>query len=486
MGSPDSKANGTFATTEVAVWNISAQGPVMSANLDISFSRPYLLLAGTQFDDLGNGDMTLDEGETFELDVWVDNLWANGANGYVTLSSPSADLNITTDSIFLGEITGAGGTTGTPIPFVFSIANSIEPSIDSLYFTFHSDDGANVSTLGIEIEIGAPQILIVNSDQNGENGEYYVGDVYSARKPSRSHVVLSEGAVSGALLNQYNTVIWFFGDSTDVAPPASDIAAMKSFLDGGGNLMLSGQNLTPQLHNMDSAFMANYLHAAMWSDVKQYHALQEGVTGSPITDGYPDVRIFGNNGAMNWRPGSARAVRVLDGALPALRGRAAPAEAFHALSFSGTYKVVFFSLPFEAIENVEGVRAPRADLLSRTLEFFGGLQTGVEDPFSDDPILPQSFTLNQNYPNPFNPTTTISYSIDQNAAQRSANRTELVIYNILGQEIRTLVSLEQGPGEYSVVWDGRSESGSEVSSGVYLYRLKRGEISQSRKMVLLK
>ncbi|MBN4076204.1 M6 family metalloprotease domain-containing protein [Gemmatimonas aurantiaca] len=488
MTSPNSKSNGTSSTTEVAVWNISALGPMMTANLDISFSRPYLSIAGTQFYDLGDGDLTLEAGEEFELDIWVDNLWATGVGGYVLISSPSQDLSFSVDSIFLGDILGDGGTTGTPSPLVFTVANSLEPSIDSLFFAYHSDNGENVTTLALEIEIGAPNILIVNSDKKGKHGEFYSGDLYAARKPSRMHTVMTEGAVPSALLNQFKTVIWFFGDTTTIALPAADVAAMKSYLDNGGNLMLTGQSLAKLLHNSDSAFMADYLYSELWADTEQYYARQEGIDGSPVGDGFTDVRIFGTNGAKNWIKEEARAVRVLEGAQPALQGRSLtiPPDAYHAYTFSGEYKLVFFSLPFEAIENVEGFRVPRPVILDRVLAFFDGLSTDVEEGFFDEPILPDAFTLSQNYPNPFNPSTTINYSIDRNLGSKSANYTELSIFNILGQEVRVLVSEIQGPGQYSVFWDGLSSAGAQSASGIYLYRLKRGEVSQSKKMVLLK
>jgi hypothetical protein len=82
--------------------------------------------------------------------------------------------------------------------------------------------------------------------------------------------------------------------------------------------------------------------------------------------------------------------------------------------------------------------------------------------------LPDHFSLDQNYPNPFNPTTVISYQL----SGISPHRTTLRVYNILGQEVRTLVDKKQLPGYYSVVWDGRDGLGKEVSSGVYFYRIQ--------------
>jgi len=104
-------------------------------------------------------------------------------------------------------------------------------------------------------------------------------------------------------------------------------------------------------------------------------------------------------------------------------------------------------------------------------EFF----TSIEDePLSQSPI-PQKFLLSQNYPNPFNPSTTIEFSIPK------AEHVTLKIYNLLGQEITTLVSEKLTLGEYKYTWDA-----SQLASGVYIYKLEAGNFSITRKLILLK
>jgi len=101
---------------------------------------------------------------------------------------------------------------------------------------------------------------------------------------------------------------------------------------------------------------------------------------------------------------------------------------------------------------------------------------GVED----DDALPKTFALEQNYPNPFNPTTTIRYALPE------AVNVNVVIYNILGQQVVTLVNREQEAGVYSLKWDGRNKFGRIAASGVYLYRLKAGDFIKTKKMMILK
>ncbi len=94
--------------------------------------------------------------------------------------------------------------------------------------------------------------------------------------------------------------------------------------------------------------------------------------------------------------------------------------------------------------------------------------------------VPDSYGLGQNVPNPSNPQTQISYQLPE------AGEVSLVIYNALGQPIRTLVQERQAAGVYRVTWDGRDGQGRAVSSGVYLYRLRAGSFEAERKMVLAK
>jgi hypothetical protein len=109
----------------------------------------------------------------------------------------------------------------------------------------------------------------------------------------------------------------------------------------------------------------------------------------------------------------------------------------------------------------------------REIEIYGVPKaTGVENSNS---TIPAKYSLYQNYPNPFNPATSIKFDIP------NAGETSLVVYNILGQKVATLLQQEMKAGSYTLRFDA-----SKLSSGIYFYSLKSGNFVTTKKMILLK
>lgn len=98
----------------------------------------------------------------------------------------------------------------------------------------------------------------------------------------------------------------------------------------------------------------------------------------------------------------------------------------------------------------------------------------------DNEIQPIVYSLEQNYPNPFNPTTTIKFSLPE------SHFVSIKIYNMLGQEVRTLVNEQRNEGNHSIIWNGKDNSGNQLASGTYIYRIKAGDFTSTKKMILLK
>jgi len=94
--------------------------------------------------------------------------------------------------------------------------------------------------------------------------------------------------------------------------------------------------------------------------------------------------------------------------------------------------------------------------------------------------IPETVQFLQNYPNPFNPETTIRFALPNNS------HVKLVIYNVLGQKVKTLFDGRKTPGTHTVKWDGKDSSGRNVASGVYLCRMEAGDFVQVKKLILLR
>jgi flagellar hook assembly protein FlgD len=99
---------------------------------------------------------------------------------------------------------------------------------------------------------------------------------------------------------------------------------------------------------------------------------------------------------------------------------------------------------------------------------------------TEEAIVPATPSLVQNSPNPFNPTTQIRFTLPV------SGDVKMSVFNLLGQQVRTLVDGFKEAGSHEVVWDGTDADGRTVASGIYFYRFQAGDMTESRKMVLMK
>ena len=105
--------------------------------------------------------------------------------------------------------------------------------------------------------------------------------------------------------------------------------------------------------------------------------------------------------------------------------------------------------------------------------------SGVELSIEQE-IIPEEYALHQNYPNPFNPSTQIGYALPENS------NVTIVIYNMLGSKVRTLINEVQDAGFRNVLWNATNDNGAPVSAGMYIYTIQAGKFYQAKKMILLK
>ena len=472
----------TSVPTQVAVWDISPSGPTMTANLDVLWSRPRFVLQSQVFTDNGDADSVPDPGESVSLTVTQQNLWQGVTDAVYSVSADDPDL-ILTDSVKIIGTVASGQIASTPTPFMFSVPVAKVPRVADFYITVTAKAGDYVKTDTLRIDVGPKQIFLVDDDARLNPGasldsQFIVPVLDSMRVPFGRWEIYSAG--TPGTLGDYPMVFWYtgnkrdtlFGGSDTIISP-SEVTALKSYLDGGGSLFITGQQIARYLDSMDAPFLNTYLYADYAGPANDYQAL--GVAGDPIGDSLKFI-LGGAGGAGN--QSLKDLLNPLAGALPIFTETVV--SNVTGVRFDGSYKLVFLGWGVEGIgDDVASLGGmPKSLLIDRVTDWLLAQATSAEE---SEPSLPRAFELDQNFPNPFNPETTIRFRIGPRPAQA-----KLIVYNLLGQQVRVLADRAFEAGTHEVRWDGRDSGGRTVGSGVYFYRLTAGTANEVRKMVLLK
>ncbi len=482
-------------STQVAVWNISDSDSVMYANLDVTWSRPNLAIDTFYFDDNagGDGDGRPEPGETVELYFAISNTWKTLTAAWVVASADTDGINFSDDSANIGDIASGGSANNYTDPIEFSVALGFPTK--KVDFTLHTcgDGGSYCVYLIQEADVGPTEILLVDDDNFTSGDSNYIS-YYQTALDSLGEVYdiwdKQAKARPSADLSAYSILIWFTGVERDSIFSTQDLLDLMSYLDGGGKLFLTSQDAVEVLSTSADpeaqTFLSDYLQVDYGGYFGQF--LVAGEPGDEIGDGmyiFPLQAPGANNQTSKdilnpegqadivlrhyltgWTyTDSVAAVKVQD----------------------GSFRVVTFGFGFEAINPEmdiyvgQSLSKPRS-VMQKVLNWLRGY-SDVEESEHESANLPKILNLGQNYPNPFNPATSIQYTVD---SRHKILHATLKIYNIKGQLVKTLVDEETIPGTHSVVWDGKDQEGNEVSSGIYFYRLKAGDQSEVKKMVLLK
>ncbi len=425
--------------------------------------RPKLALqAFSLIDTLGNGDGWADPGETVELVVSVRN-----QPGYTDADSVSLKIRtddpglVLLDSLATIDQIPAGSTRNhEDDPFSLEVLSSPLHFADlELLISAQPGDYAAAETL--RIVVGRPSLLLVDDDEGADYERYYfsalddLGVVYDHYDASKLD--------SSPRLHSYEAVIWFTGDDRTTTLIQSDIDSLESYLDDGGNLFITGQNIGYDIGN--EAFFYNYLHSLYVADEQQEENWVMGVSGDPVGDGLSFV-IQGGDGAGN--QDSRDVVSPVPGADSCFYYWFVGGDC--GIRYEGIYRVVYLSFGFEGIS----ASGDRRDVMDRILTWFGLEGTAVEEMTEVAAAEPPYITVS---PNPFNSATQIRYSVPS----RSAVKVD--VYDSTGRLVRGLVDDCQGQGTHEVQWDGKDSWDREMPSGVYFIRIHTPREAAARKIV---
>jgi len=446
---------------------------LLKRNVEIEY-KPKFTIEHIIIDDSegGDGDGAPEAGETFILHIQLKNNFRDDDRVIGRIESEDDAFEFESGyyaQLDWGEIlTDSLAWVNTTI----SIMADTEPHLGIIDL----DIGDRRSTLDISLFLGAADILLVDDDGGADFERYFLSELDSLHQFVEHWDTHLRGAPNANRLADYETVIWFTGNQNTETLTAADQAALIDFLEGGGKLFLTGEDIDEDLmvNGNGETFFTDYLRAELITDDRQIPPYMPGVAGDPIGNGLT-LRIRGDGGADNQdSPGE---IAPLDE--NTFGSFAYPAGDFSALHYAdGARRVVYFAFGLEAITQTNQNFASRKMVLQRVLEYLSGTSTVL--PEQTTITVPQRVQLYQNVPNPFNPQTVIRFDLAQPAPVK------LIIYDVRGQVVRTLVDRPFEAGSYSVLWDATTNSGVEVSSGIYLYRLETPTATLIHRMTLLR
>jgi len=310
----------------------------------------------------------------------------------------------------------------------------------------------------------SPDILIVDDDAGANYESYYINTLDAL---GEHYAVHNRGSdeVTGAQLLQYDIVIWFTGGDYSEVTTASDRTAIGQYIDGGGKMFMTSQDLgwhsneTGNIAWFNSRFKANYI-----ADDSGLRSVT-GSAGSPFEG--VSLNLYTGDGA-DFTPYPST-IAPIGGSTECFRYGATSNVA--GVVYEGDYRLVYFAFPFEAING----QTARNNLMTQVLGF---LREGTV--VADEVARPDKSLIVSASPNPFNAAVSLEFELLNSA------EVTLDVFDLSGRMVARLINGDLFAGKQRTIWDGRSSSNEELPSGVYLVRLKAGELTTTSKILLAK
>ncbi len=264
-------------------------------------------------------------------------------------------------------------------------------TIPSLFPLEHQGD-ATAETLPTE-QISEPTVLIVADDVGSGYESYFQAPLGNLKLHAVVWDVQQSGGPSLAVLENYRVVVWLTGDATQSTLTAADQANLAAYLDGGGKLLLSGQNIGQNIGA--SAFYGDYLHATLIDpDVGG-----TAVVGADVLSGI-DVALSGNDGAGNQQ--SPSQIGLLDGAAGVFRYDTPDPPAWAGLRWAGDHQVVYLAFGMEGFGS-PGAASHRFATMKKLFHWFDELPCWGDQDFDEDVDLDDLERLVHNLAGPDRP-----------------------------------------------------------------------------------
>ena len=403
--------------------------------------------------------------------------YQDATNVTATLSCTDPSITITKSTATFPTIHPGSSQTCSADSFVFTVASNIIPHKVKFAINITSTPPSLRTSDTIYQNVGLPRILLVDDDAGSDLERWYKQAVDSLKTLWSVWTVATAGSPPLDTLLHYPVVVWFTGLDSLNTLTTTDQTNLTGYLNQGKNLLICGQNIGQNIGA--TPFYANYLHAT-YEVTHTGQLYSVGIPGDPIGGTNGDTIVTGGAGGAS-NATSCDGVKPINGAFGCFRYRSyADTTIYGVIRYAGTYKVIYFGLPFEAIDHTVGRYIQKWDVLRRILNFFGEPLPGVEQ---EPPTIINTLTrpsLNI-YPNPFSSMTKINFSLP------NTDKVEINIYNSTGALVRTLTPHTLLlASRYSITWDGTNNQGTRLMNGIYFFELKTANAISTQKAVILR
>lgn len=405
------------------------------------------------------GDGHADPGDTVSVTVSVFNSGKDASLVDVCLSSKDPFITFIDSCSNYGELLSDSIKENSSDPLIFQVEEDAPLHVCTLTVAILADSMSFSET--ISIMIGVPPVLVIDDD--GEDVyEHYFTESLTRIGVLSDLLDLREGVTESFILD-YQALIWLTGNNHSSIDSAS-ILAISNYLDSGGNLFISGQDVEKCV---DTNFYYDYLHAALVEDSTSPIRV-DGVEGDPIGNGLSFL-IIGSPGANNQVTPSI--ISPIGGADSVFSHRSGGCCG---IKYQANYKVAYLSFGFEAITPLS-----MADtVMERILRWFD-IPVQVDEEIANREHLGAGCFLKMG-PNPFRKELMIKYFIDRPCELK------LSVYDVAGRLVRELLRGSKGAGIHQVKWDGTNSSGSMVPQGIYFLRLSVNGKDLIKKCIFLR
>ncbi len=458
--SPNSNSHNKRPTF-VSLRKIRLNGLFVTVNLDIG-TQPYVVAREFLLNEASqtkNGRIEPNEYASASIKLYnVEQI--NSPNTNLLLSIEEPGIQILNNSIQL-SLSGL-----SEINISLDSAIFVDQNFQSryVYFKYKIISGLNEFEDSLRVLIGIPKILLYSRAEKLALSNYYFDALNRLNKTFE--FVDSE---TPKYFYGRDIIIVYSGKNKDTLFSSSFLDSLKKHISSGKHLFMSGQNIAEFLHTAYPDFLhnqigINYLRNASIFTNRVY-GRQSDYFGRDITL----LRINGNEGAAN-----ETSMDIIES-----RGEFNVSLTFKTDGtdatggwrvFSTGAKLFYLGFGFESIN----------DSLSsiKRNEIFAKIYNWFMNPTSvsfDNLLLANDFNLYQNFPNPFNNKTKIPFSIPEKSF------VNLKVFNVAGEEIKTLINQELDKGNYTIEFDAK-----DLPSGIYLYRITCGKLRSIKKMIVVK